>query len=140
MYNSLQHHGILGMKWGVRRFQNKDGSLTSAGKKRIEKLQTKAKDARKNSQEWDKASKESSNKRFLGNKSAAEIAGDIAMSERKRADKILDKIGKIEMKSLIKQEATRIQKGASTVEKIWNTITNSHKIEAEVLVRNRKYD
>ena len=30
----LEHHGILGMKWGVRRFQNKDGTLTSAGKKR----------------------------------------------------------------------------------------------------------
>lgn len=30
----LAHHGILGMKWGVRRFQNKDGSLTTAGKKR----------------------------------------------------------------------------------------------------------
>lgn len=28
------HHGILGMKWGVRRYQNKDGSLTAAGKKR----------------------------------------------------------------------------------------------------------
>lgn len=32
--NELQHHGIKGMKWGVRRFQNKDGSLTSLGKKR----------------------------------------------------------------------------------------------------------
>lgn len=30
----LQHHGIKGMKWGQRRFQNKDGSLTAAGKKR----------------------------------------------------------------------------------------------------------
>lgn len=30
----LYHHGIKGMKWGVRRFQKKDGSLTSAGKKR----------------------------------------------------------------------------------------------------------
>ena len=30
----LYHHGILGQKWGVRRYQNKDGSLTSAGKKR----------------------------------------------------------------------------------------------------------
>ena len=32
--NELQHHGVLGMKWGVRRYQNKDGSLTAAGKKR----------------------------------------------------------------------------------------------------------
>lgn len=32
--NELQHHGILGMKWGVRRYQNSDGTLTSAGKRR----------------------------------------------------------------------------------------------------------
>jgi hypothetical protein len=33
-YNVLAHHGILGQKWGVRRYQNKDGTYTVAGKKR----------------------------------------------------------------------------------------------------------
>ena len=33
-YDYLSHHGILGQKWGVRRFQNPDGSLTAAGKRR----------------------------------------------------------------------------------------------------------
>lgn len=33
----LAHHGIKGMKWGVRRFRNPDGSLTEAGRKRYSK-------------------------------------------------------------------------------------------------------
>ena len=32
--NYLAHHGVKGMKWGVRRFQNRNDTLTSAGKKR----------------------------------------------------------------------------------------------------------
>lgn len=39
MENELYHHGVLGQKWGVRRYQNKDGSLTYAGKKRALKMQ-----------------------------------------------------------------------------------------------------
>ena len=35
--NELYHHGVKGMKWGVRRYQNKDGSLTLAGKKRYDR-------------------------------------------------------------------------------------------------------
>lgn len=42
----LYHHGVKGQKWGVRRYQNADGSLTPAGKKRAAKLSEKLENAR----------------------------------------------------------------------------------------------
>lgn len=50
--NELYHHGILGQKWGVRRYQNKDGTLTAAGKARYDSDPNKAEKAdRKNAVE-----------------------------------------------------------------------------------------
>ncbi len=47
--DSITHHGVKGQRWGVRRYQNEDGSLTNRGKQKKEKkeLTQEQKDARK---------------------------------------------------------------------------------------------
>ena len=52
--NELYHHGILGQKWGVRRYQNPDGTYTEAGKKRRAPLRTRL-DAKKDAKEYARA-------------------------------------------------------------------------------------
>lgn len=46
----LSHYGVKGMKWGVRRYQNKDGSLTLAGKRRFKKVSSDPEKQRKEKQ------------------------------------------------------------------------------------------
>ena len=72
--NELYHHGVKGMKWGVRRYQNKDGSLTLEGKKKEYKkslktdkkirrdLELKAYDSARFANEYSKKSKSYSKK------------------------------------------------------------------------------
>ena len=45
--NYLKHHGIPGMRWGVRRYQNADGSLTAAGRKHVGQSEAHAKQKKK---------------------------------------------------------------------------------------------
>ena len=69
--NYIYHHGIKGMKWGIRRFQNKNGSLTPAGKKRYGE---KPGDLKKTSSKKEEPSE--TPKKTSGKKSISEMSDD----------------------------------------------------------------
>lgn len=62
--NYICHHGIKGQKWGIRRYQNEDGTLTAAGKKKKAKEDKKAQKAARKSEKKERASA-SKNRRQL---------------------------------------------------------------------------
>ena len=94
--NSLSHYGILGMKWGVCRYQNADGTLTEAGKKRYIKSDTKwanknetkiRKQAYKNiSEEMDSYAKDLFNKKGAINENGTLTDKTINSYNKKMAD------------------------------------------------------
>lgn len=100
--DELYHHGIKGMKWGVRRYQNKDGSLTSAGKKRY------------NQNDWSDDAKEASNlkKKSVSQMSNAELR---KLTERQQLER-----------NYANLNPSRIKKGlavATTAATVLGTIT-----------------
>lgn len=66
----LEHYGVLGMKWGIRRYQNADGTLTAAGKKRYAGA----------TKEQIETSERRKAKVIKGAKTAAKIGGKVALS------------------------------------------------------------
>lgn len=71
MENELTHWGIRGMKWGIRRYQNKDGSLTSAGKKRYS--QEESEETKKKAEEEAAAKREATRAKLLTSSNAEEL-------------------------------------------------------------------
>ena len=102
----LQHHGTKGMKWGVRRYQNKDGSLTPAGRKHY------AKESEKLKAEEQKLKAE---KKVLANQKKTQAKFD-KLDEKKAKLEAEKKALKDEQKKLKKGEKESNEKPAETVE------------------------
>lgn len=111
----LEHHGILGMKWGVRRYQNSDGSLTDAGRKRYNKGMQRVEKLRAKAEKYDRKSlkAEKSAHRFLFRDAEAAYAKYSkykykAVKARKKADKLESKMAELASKTKMKDIDTRI--------------------------------
>lgn len=104
-YGTLMHYGILGMKWGVRRYQNEDGSYTAAGK------------ARRNGKTESGAKKPKTAKPARTKKTAEERVAERAAKEKLKTLRLEEKAKRAEAKSRIKtaREAEKREEYASWI-------------------------
>ena len=92
--HKIKHHGILGQKWGIRRYQNPDGTLTDLGKKHQGKLdKIDAKIEKLDSKTWKKMAK-------YAEKNGTTVGYDLTKDRAwKRAEKLLNKKALLSVKA-----------------------------------------
>lgn len=155
--NELKHWGVKGMRWGVRRYQNKDGTLTPLGKKREaakdndsngESKNAKAKTRPKKISEMTDAELREKIQRLELEKRLKDLGVDDAKSKSEEAKKFVSEVLKDSGKDLAKQVVKHL--GAKALNKMLNeteTKTVKKKVidkktgeekEVEVLVKELK--
>ena len=106
----MYHHGIKGMKWGVRRYQKADGSLTAAGKKRSQKQLAKSLKKAKNQEEANEIL--TSNKHFQNAKKSLSPTKEKAYDAHDAVDKQFEK-----------EYANNMKRAYKETDKVWGRIS-----------------
>ena len=125
-YNSLVHHGVKGQKWGVRRFETKDGHLTPAGKDRYDDYDNDPKLKKKGDHSESAADKKK------GSSSESESGGE---KKKGSAGKTLAIVG-----GSVAAAALAAYGAKKTYDFVRGKNTALHKSNAETAIRNLMRD
>lgn len=134
--NELAHYGILGQKWGIRRFQNPDGTLTEAGKKRygtVENLE--AGKTKKQAEKYEEAKKKAINSGKT--EEVQKFSKDLTAEEMKRAFERIDqeqKLTQLRNQDIVlgKEKLQQIIDVGGKVKVAAETVANIYNIGAKV--------
>ena len=118
--SDLRHHGIKGQKWGVRRFQNKDGSLTPAGAKRYS-----ADDYKSALDKVNKADKALKDVKKMRNEAEVKtyekkIKYDLSKMSDKDLQQAVNRLNMEELYTQVMTQRHRLEQGEDKVNKILN--------------------
>ena len=118
--SELRHHGIKGQKWGVRRFQNSDGSLTPAGAKRYS-----ADDYKSALDKVNKADKTLKDVKKMRNEAEAKtyekkIKYDLSKMSDKDLQQAVNRLNMEERYTQVMAQRHRLEQGEDKVNKILN--------------------
>ena len=134
--DELCHYGIRGMRWGIRRYQNPDGTLTEAGRKRVSKLRDS------NSRLTERRDKLTKRMEFQTRKYANSIskanqkAAELRVKEyglfttKARADKLEYKASKLEARAA--QKAMKIDRTKARIAKIDALVSKNNRKISEL--------
>ena len=125
-YEELSHHGIKGQKWGVRNFQNPDGSLTAKGRKRYLKNTTTKSKPKTGSKSGDNETVEQKKERILRSKSVKDLYDNTELFDNKELqDAYVRKKNERGLADLIPQEKSKFDKAMTFISEKGTLISNA---------------